>query len=285
MLELELADSLRWSQFQSGVSVCDPFLRKLVTPSKRNPSLRGGRSLFHQRWQKDPLILIVSHEIHWASALRTPDFGWDWSQNPPLLGSALKPPNSNFGEGRVLQSPFRPGQNKTRLWLRRVPEHPLDDAGGFRADFMVFICFAQLFCSFSTPFGRWESVLSRDGKTPKVDNTLFFQTPNMFWAHPFGQTMPAGFGCSSEITMIGLFAEQTGPKLGLLNCESLPGQLLTREGWRPSACFLVGFLLSGACGIVEVLSLETVLPTCWSVHGLSHLASPPNTSWSLLLTL
>ena len=31
-----------------------PFLRKLATPSKRNPSLQGGRSFFHQRWQKDP---------------------------------------------------------------------------------------------------------------------------------------------------------------------------------------------------------------------------------------
>ena len=24
------------------------------TPSKRNPSLRGGRTIFHKRWQKDP---------------------------------------------------------------------------------------------------------------------------------------------------------------------------------------------------------------------------------------
>ena len=31
-----------------------PFVRKLATPSKRNPSLRGGRSLLHKRLQKDP---------------------------------------------------------------------------------------------------------------------------------------------------------------------------------------------------------------------------------------
>ena len=31
-----------------------PFVRKLATPSKRNPSLRGGRSCFHKRRQKDP---------------------------------------------------------------------------------------------------------------------------------------------------------------------------------------------------------------------------------------
>ena len=25
-------------------------------PSKRNPSLRGGRTIFHKRWQKDPPV-------------------------------------------------------------------------------------------------------------------------------------------------------------------------------------------------------------------------------------
>ena len=31
-----------------------PFLRKLATPSKRNPSPRGGRSLFHKKAAKRP---------------------------------------------------------------------------------------------------------------------------------------------------------------------------------------------------------------------------------------
>ena len=30
-----------------------PFVRKLATPSTRNASLQGGRSFYHQRWQKD----------------------------------------------------------------------------------------------------------------------------------------------------------------------------------------------------------------------------------------
>ena len=31
------------------------FVREVATPSKRNPSLRGGRSMVHKRWQQDPL--------------------------------------------------------------------------------------------------------------------------------------------------------------------------------------------------------------------------------------
>ena len=37
-----------------GVSL-PPFVRILAIPSKRNPSLRGGRSFVHKRRQKDPL--------------------------------------------------------------------------------------------------------------------------------------------------------------------------------------------------------------------------------------
>ena len=32
------------------------FVRKLATPPKRNPSLRGSRSFFHEGWQKDPAL-------------------------------------------------------------------------------------------------------------------------------------------------------------------------------------------------------------------------------------
>ena len=36
-----------------------PVVRILATPSKRNPSLQGGRSFFHQRMQKDPPALSL----------------------------------------------------------------------------------------------------------------------------------------------------------------------------------------------------------------------------------
>ena len=45
-----------------------PFVRKLATPSKRNPSLRGGRSFFHKRWQKDPPGLVFDFNGHGPSA-------------------------------------------------------------------------------------------------------------------------------------------------------------------------------------------------------------------------
>ena len=39
----------------SKLGVFLPPVRKWATPSKRNPSLRGGRSFFHESWQKKTL--------------------------------------------------------------------------------------------------------------------------------------------------------------------------------------------------------------------------------------
>ena len=42
----------RWRiRFWAGTA----FVRTLATPSKRNPSLRGSQSFFHESWQKGPL--------------------------------------------------------------------------------------------------------------------------------------------------------------------------------------------------------------------------------------
>ena len=37
-----------------GVFLPRTFCKKIGDPGKRNPSLRGGRSFFHRRWQQDP---------------------------------------------------------------------------------------------------------------------------------------------------------------------------------------------------------------------------------------
>ena len=52
---------LSHSQTGSGGVFLLPFVRKRPAPSKGNPSLRGGRSIVHKRWQKDhPESLGVS---------------------------------------------------------------------------------------------------------------------------------------------------------------------------------------------------------------------------------
>ena len=49
-----------------GRSFLSAFVRKSPTPSKRNPSLRGGRSFLHESWQKDPLEGAPCMGVFWG---------------------------------------------------------------------------------------------------------------------------------------------------------------------------------------------------------------------------
>ena len=49
-----IIDELHFGELVPGVVFLPPFARKLATPSKRNPSLQAGRSVFHRSWQNDP---------------------------------------------------------------------------------------------------------------------------------------------------------------------------------------------------------------------------------------
>ena len=49
--KMRFPHGFRWTT--KGV-VLKPFARKLATPLKGNPSLRGGRNICQKRWQKDP---------------------------------------------------------------------------------------------------------------------------------------------------------------------------------------------------------------------------------------
>ena len=45
-------------QLGAGKLFLAPFVRKLATPLQRNPLLRGRRTIFHKRWQKDPPVWV-----------------------------------------------------------------------------------------------------------------------------------------------------------------------------------------------------------------------------------
>ena len=72
ILEVETAAALQSATMRGAAPTCarfvpvrgvflPPFVRKWPTPSKRNPSLRGGRSIVHKRWQTDPPGHCASH--------------------------------------------------------------------------------------------------------------------------------------------------------------------------------------------------------------------------------
>ena len=100
-------------------------MRKLATPSKRNPSLQGGRSFFHQRWQKEPspLAPICFPQIEGAarSPFCTPACVASIHRAFPRLG--LLPDSFCFNRTHI-QGPQKKHENIQKGPQQRRASHP-----------------------------------------------------------------------------------------------------------------------------------------------------------------